>query len=718
MSRPSIANPNSSSTAPVGAGAQGVGSSGTDVNSTKAAPHSFATVSEAQNEAKKAILRLLPHGVKYQTYIDEGLDEKVVKGLFAQLNLPTEPALAVSSEKSVPVQEKQKQESSKATLQTESSQTDDVAKTQEERKDRIARLLAEKKAKALMGASGSGVPPAEPNNGTPVVSEAAPAKPKVPTTRAEKDLLLQQKMEALRKKAASKQTASTPASTPEVGASLTAQTTSVNPSPTVGTPTPTTVLRPAPVHKPPSNPATPQSSSFAAPIAALPSLLSSRPQQQINQRKRPTAADFMDFPPAGIKRPSLANRQNSSLVISVSDDEGEEEDDDDEDVEMEVDSGTEESPAPPQASLSVVGRKGPSIRDFPPLTNKGTSRNLSSPLNGTSTPVNKAGQVDLQAKEEQIAKMRRQIEEMEARRASAKKGSSTPHTPSTGAVTPTAVSTLLASVAAEPIPKTTEQRQPTPVQGSTHRASSAAPVSGKSAKALEKAERLRRMQEEMLRLQAEIEEDEAEEEQLASENAAAAAAVVDESVVSANSEEAVVQSTTEAWNDADQSLAMEIDEDESMLQPFVPDSTASDGYEPPEAAGQADDSKIDDENSTIVSKPTEQTELNSQVKVPDSFETDRHLTNEKADHESAAARQTSSSYTPYESPLRSFRSYRFHPHYGADVAGGLKSLTYSNRIDPKKEMCPDEWEGNDCPRGEACMFQHFQNIIAPGESLS
>lgn len=72
----------------------------------------------------------------------------------------------------------------------------------------------------------------------------------------------------------------------------------------------------------------------------------------------------------------------------------------------------------------------------------------------------------------------------------------------------------------------------------------------------------------------------------------------------------------------------------------------------------------------------------------------------------------------YESPLRYFHAFRFHPGYHEGVSGGLKSLTFSNRIDPKKEMCPDEWEGNDCPRGEACQFQHFQDIVPPGEFAS
>lgn len=91
------------------------------------------------------------------------------------------------------------------------------------------------------------------------------------------------------------------------------------------------------------------------------------------------------------------------------------------------------------------------------------------------------------------------------------------------------------------------------------------------------------------------------------------------------------------------------------------------------------------------------------------------LTRSKAVDSSVPTPPTS--LAPYESPLRYFHAFRFHPKYSDGVSGGLKSLTYSNRIDPHKEMCPDEWDGNDCPRGEACQFQHFQNIVPPGESV-
>lgn len=75
-------------------------------------------------------------------------------------------------------------------------------------------------------------------------------------------------------------------------------------------------------------------------------------------------------------------------------------------------------------------------------------------------------------------------------------------------------------------------------------------------------------------------------------------------------------------------------------------------------------------------------------------------------------------FVPYESPLRYFHAYRFHPEYSQSVSGGLRSLTYSNKIDVKQEICPDELASKSCPRGKECEFQHFENMQAPGMYIS
>ncbi|CAG8972339.1 hypothetical protein HYALB_00005007 [Hymenoscyphus albidus] len=70
-------------------------------------------------------------------------------------------------------------------------------------------------------------------------------------------------------------------------------------------------------------------------------------------------------------------------------------------------------------------------------------------------------------------------------------------------------------------------------------------------------------------------------------------------------------------------------------------------------------------------------------------------------------------FTPYESPLKYFRAFRFHPNYKQEVAGGLRSLTFSNKIDPLKEFCRFELAGGVC-NDHTCEFQHFREIGLPG----
>ncbi|OIW30861.1 hypothetical protein CONLIGDRAFT_293095 [Coniochaeta ligniaria NRRL 30616] len=81
------------------------------------------------------------------------------------------------------------------------------------------------------------------------------------------------------------------------------------------------------------------------------------------------------------------------------------------------------------------------------------------------------------------------------------------------------------------------------------------------------------------------------------------------------------------------------------------------------------------------------------------------------------APKPNSSFVPYESPLRYFRAFKFHPEFNKFVPGGQKSLTYSNKIDPRKELCPSELQGGACPRGEACEFQHLSSIGISDEQI-
>lgn len=500
--------------------------SATEPNASRA----YANVSEAQNEAKKAILRLLPHGVKFHTYIDEGFDAKLVKDLFSQLNLPTDPAVTLSSDDSATMQDKENL--NPAAEKSSSSQIDSAAKKQEERKDKIARLLAEKKAKAAVAARNTGST-TEVKSVMNTTSQASITPTKPSKTRVEMDRLLQQKMQALREKAAQKPSAS---STPKPIIDDKPTTPAMTATPngavkrlesTVGTPAYMNIG---------ASPARESSQSLRGssdtpnpPRSHVPS--APKGAQVVSQRKRPVAADFMDYPPTSIKRPSLANRQNSSLVISLSDDEG---DDDDDDIEMDVDSA-EDSPAPTPQSITLP-KRGPSIRDYPPLTNRNSPRHLASPASAAS-PI--GGNVDLQARERQIVELKRRIQEAEARaKNKPKKGSATPHSPSAGNITPTEQSSkshmgrilsssdiddkggpsaqLLqeAEAAAATFRQASENSSVQQVEGGPPSRVSSVQLPGRSDKLREKAERLRKMQEEMMKLQAEINEDMAEEEVL------------------------------------------------------------------------------------------------------------------------------------------------------------------------------------------------------------
>lgn len=71
----------------------------------------------------------------------------------------------------------------------------------------------------------------------------------------------------------------------------------------------------------------------------------------------------------------------------------------------------------------------------------------------------------------------------------------------------------------------------------------------------------------------------------------------------------------------------------------------------------------------------------------------------------------------YKSPLSYFRAYRFHPKYFEEVPGGLKSMTFSAKIDPMREVCPRVLAGESCPKGPSCEYQHFDSMVLPDAEI-
>jgi hypothetical protein len=81
----------------------------------------------------------------------------------------------------------------------------------------------------------------------------------------------------------------------------------------------------------------------------------------------------------------------------------------------------------------------------------------------------------------------------------------------------------------------------------------------------------------------------------------------------------------------------------------------------------------------------------------------------------ADRRQVSSvSFTPYESPLKMFKAYRYHSNFPKDVAGGIQSITYSNNIDVHQPVCQFEMAGGTC-NDPNCAGQHFKSMTLRGE---
>ncbi|OAA55674.1 Zinc finger domain-containing protein, CCCH-type [Cordyceps fumosorosea ARSEF 2679] len=176
-------------------------------------------------------------------------------------------------------------------------------------------------------------------------------------------------------------------------------------------------------------------------------------------------------------------------------------------------------------------------------------------------------------------------------------------------------------------------------------------------------------------------------------------------------------------------LASENDEDVAMDEAASSGEDAdddSDGYEPAEASpyetGHSSPNlktsdaapELTDRDPAAAALSAELLSAGRQDSAP-IMEREREAPESThADVNDAPAR---SSYLAYDSPLRYFHSFRFHPDFNELVAGGLRSATYSNKIDAKLPLCPDEVAGNACPRGKNCHFQHFADMSAPDDQI-
>ncbi|KAH7390304.1 hypothetical protein BKA64DRAFT_678928 [Cadophora sp. MPI-SDFR-AT-0126] len=173
------------------------------------------------------------------------------------------------------------------------------------------------------------------------------------------------------------------------------------------------------------------------------------------------------------------------------------------------------------------------------------------------------------------------------------------------------------------------------------------------------------------------------------------------------------------------------------LDRSIPDAPGeSDDYEPPEATPPIHESFAPDSPPFSPAPPKSLSEVDNgdslDIDMPE-FEPARAANDVEQGHSEENLPSTDGSlppaveahqevvdkhnlFTPYESPLKQFRAYRFHPSFKQDVAGGLKSKTYSHKIDPMQELCRFETAGGIC-NDPTCDFQHFRDIDLPDDAI-
>jgi hypothetical protein len=415
------------------------------------------SVQDARRQAQNAVLNLIPLKVRFQNFVDEGIDEKIIRSVFDDIGMSS----SYSSTKQLSGGIGQAQHTTGFTPQAVASVVSDsitsgspqihsnlktntantngnsqqtinnsvpITNKGEERKDRIARLL-EEKSKKLLNLPQAMSPAAAILTDNALANKSTTSQS---TTKVDKEKLLKQKMEALQKsrearaqKATGKQTAS---SSMESGATGPGQ--HHIPQPQITHPS-TSV----PITSPPDDirtySASPQYPDPQTSMPSIPGLFLSgttgtlQPNihqstsiiQNTNLRKRPVASDFDSNAPTNTtyKRPFGHNRNDQRLVIDVS-----EEESDNESAEMEIDDQVGDILA---RDIQAANPLRPGLRDLPPLSDFPPKKSFAAPSSTLSTPPSHQAPQrtstrpeDLKRKEFEIQEMRRKIAEAEQRK--------------------------------------------------------------------------------------------------------------------------------------------------------------------------------------------------------------------------------------------------------------------------------------------------------------
>jgi hypothetical protein len=415
------------------------------------------SVCDARREARNAILKLWPLNVCLQNYIDEGIDEEIVRRQFKDLGIPQTPITNKRTDHNNKITRgaSSLREASVDMVNTASS----ISQSNNNHVERSAhptramspthtknRDLNDNKGK---GGQNSIATPLAQNNQkiqspimkdppislSPEVSTSKKPPPNPQSTaKADKERLLQQKMEALQKsreqraqKAAAKNSTTVPTVAftiaPAIQPSketISAVSQAPNQQKAESSKQTSAVQYSTGISKP-SIPLIPglflaaNTAAAAALSKDIPGLASGS-----NLRKRPVASDF-DRPSSSsdsYKRPFGQSRNEQRLVIDVSEDES-----DGESSDMEVDSKSDDKSAH-QPAGGLNNAKPNAIRDLPPLTDFPQRKQFHMPRSALSTPPAQQttgkstipNPEDLLRKEMEIQEMKKKIAEAEKKK--------------------------------------------------------------------------------------------------------------------------------------------------------------------------------------------------------------------------------------------------------------------------------------------------------------
>lgn len=389
------------------------------VTESSAAPHQVQSthtksIEEAEKEARETISRLWTLDIRYGDYVKEGIDPSLLQDLFKSLGFSVEaskdstphmPSIMSSPEAPLEVEKPAQQipsSASKAQAPHEppsASQPPSVAESRvEERKDRIARLLAAKGSKAA-------TPPVSKPTPEPLKPASGPPSPAPPVNALSKNTLLQQKMEALRKsREALMQKESQLISSISNGraASLDA------PAATLEQPhTSTTNGSSRNASQPLEENNRAEDGADPQRALSIPGLfLSSTEPVANNRQKRPIASDLNDVSSGPPKRPFMRKRASEPVLIDVSD--GDETD-------MDIDSSPRSTSPNRPVSPGVRSPPGRDVSDTLPLTRQ-LSSSSSAPTPPTGPSRKHANRPNLESMNKKIEEMKRKIAEAEARK--------------------------------------------------------------------------------------------------------------------------------------------------------------------------------------------------------------------------------------------------------------------------------------------------------------